>query len=140
LKIKKLISNKFGFAALLYNGTVISWGDIMGKKPMSDNKKEKIKDIVATSQAFAAHTENDSVYTWGNISFGGDKNDSELEFIELIVGSTGAFAAKIKSGYFINRSNEQGNILIWGDKDSLQEAEDNLKQLDVKSNLLNLLN
>jgi hypothetical protein len=141
LKIRKMISNKFGFAALLYDGTVISWGDLMRKRPILDtDKEEKIKDIVATSQAFAAHTKKDSVYTWGNIAFGGDKNDDELKCIELIAGSTGAFAVKLKPGSLIRKSNGQGNVFIWGDEDSLQEAEDNLKQLDVKSNLLNLLN
>jgi len=129
MNIKKLISNEFGFAAILADYSVLTWGHQSLKLPKHAITKEKVKDIVATSKAFAAHTEYDSAYSWGPFDFGGDKNDDELRYIECIVGSVGAFAIKIKHGHFVRRSNEKGDIIIWGDGDSVSEAEENLKQL-----------
>merc|ERR1711959_853609 len=96
-------------------------------------ESDKVKNIVANSEAFAAHTVNGCVYCSGNPDFGGDKNDGELMFIENVVGSTSAFAAKRMNEYhFISKEQGQqiiGDIIIWGDRSSIEEAEENLIKL-----------
>lgn len=63
-----------GFAALLADGTVITWGDAARGGDSSKVQKQlrNVKEIQGTDYAFAAILADGSVVTWGDPGSGGD--------------------------------------------------------------------
>ena len=64
------------FAAILENGSVITWGDetFGGDSSTVQHQPKAVQQIQATATSFAAILKDGSVVTWGNPSCGGDSS------------------------------------------------------------------
>ena len=74
------------FAAILGNGTVVSWGDPMegGDSSAVHEQLKHVKAVQATCAAFAAIKEDGSVVTWGEFSVGGDSQAVQSELRDIV--------------------------------------------------------
>ena len=66
------------FAAVLADGSVVTWGGGSGIMQVQD-KLKKVQQIRATHHAFAAILADGSVVTWGNGFCGGDSSQVQQE-------------------------------------------------------------
>ena len=107
--VANIYATQTSFAALLSNGNVISWGDLL-RMQTSLNKVQSsltnVKNIVSTEYAFAALKNDGTVVTWGDSTVGGDSSSvaSQLTNIVSITANRYAFAA-LKS---------DGTVVTWG--------------------------
>ena len=64
------------FAAILRDGSAVTWGFPLGGSDTSDVRDElrNVKQVRGTSSAFAAILQDGSVVTWGFPRFGGDSS------------------------------------------------------------------
>ena len=69
------------FAAILGDGSVVTWGDSRsgGDSSAVQGQLRNVQHIQASYSAFAAVLENGSVVTWGGSTFGGDSKAVEDE-------------------------------------------------------------
>jgi alpha-tubulin suppressor-like RCC1 family protein len=98
------------FAALRYDGTVVTWGDVEAANSSAvANELTNVKDIFHNDFAFVALKEDGSVVAWGDPIRGGDISQisQQLINVEKIYATTSAFAA-LKS---------DGSVITWGDPD-----------------------
>ena len=128
--VKAIYSTESAFAALKEDGSVVTWGDIVGGggmavvdisgniiKDVSDKLKSGVKTIYSNAGSFAALKEDGSVITWGSIYSGGDKAVCDMD--ENIIKDV---AEQLKSGVkTIYRSSnafaalkEDGSVVTWG--------------------------
>ena len=86
-------TNEFAFAALKFNGSVVTWGyTLYGGSPSSAvlaNLTSGVKRIFSTDYAFAALKNNGSVVTWGLGSTGGNSSEvsNNLTDVKYIAGA-----------------------------------------------------
>ena len=76
--MRKIYSTRAGaFAALLGNGTVVSWGHSFfgGNNSGVQDQLQNVLEISASSGAFAARLQSGRVVTWGNPTLGGDSQE-----------------------------------------------------------------
>jgi len=110
--VKMIYSNEKAFAALKYDNTVSTWGNLIdgGDSSKVSSQLVDIYEIYHTFCAFAALTKNGTVITWGEPLSGGcsDKIKNKLYDIEYIVSIRHTFCAL--------RKDKQ--IIIWGYGDS----------------------
>lgn len=99
--VQDMVGNNFGFAALLADKTVVSWGYCVELNELHDVDK-----VYATSFSFAAILANKSVVTWGCKHYGGDSEDVEDDLVNVshIYSNEGSFAAILESG----------RLVVWG--------------------------
>ena len=101
------LSNDGAFAAILGDGSVVTWGSPgCGSDSSSvQHQLQGVKYIAATAQSFAALLQDGSVVTWGR-DWGGDSSavQAQLCHVQQIHGSDHAFAA-IK---------DDGSVVTWG--------------------------
>ena len=113
--VQEIASNVHAFAAILTDGSVVSWG---GSGPYSSRncggdssevqeKLRNVKKVAATSQAFAAILADGSVVTWGEPTAGGDSSrvQGRLKNVKDIQATHSAFAALLADG----------SVASWGD-------------------------
>ena len=73
----EIVSNQMAFAALKFDGSVITWGSSFyggDYSQLTKGLQSGVKHIYATSTAFAALKEDGSVITWGSALDGGYSN------------------------------------------------------------------
>ncbi|OLQ01444.1 E3 ubiquitin-protein ligase HERC2 [Symbiodinium microadriaticum] len=99
------------FAALLGDGSVVTWGNACYGSNSEDVQEQlkNVQQIQASGQAFAAILRDGSVVTWGHAGFGGDSSavQDQLRDVQQIQASEGAFAAILGDG----------SVVTWGDSD-----------------------
>ena len=85
------------FAALLGDGSVVTWGygAIGGDSSVVQDQLRDVQQIQASNGAFAAILGDGSVVTWGNAFHGGDSSavQDQLRDVQKIQASYMAFAA-----------------------------------------------
>ena len=71
--VKQIQAATAAFAAILEDGSVVTWGDrsFGGDSSSVQDQLRCVQQIQATGMAFAAILEDGSVVTWGNAVFGG---------------------------------------------------------------------
>ena len=88
-------SNRSAFAALLGDGSVVTWGDAAGGGDSSalQDQPKNVQHIQATLSAFPAFLGDGSVVTWGLASDGGDCTavQGQLQNVQQIQASAGRF-------------------------------------------------
>ena len=96
------------FAAILADGSVVTWGDLKsgGNSPKVKDRLKGVRQIQATGGAFAAILENGSIVTWGDPAYGGDCSEvqHQLADVQQIQATGGAFAAILVDG----------SVITWG--------------------------
>ena len=97
------------FAALLSDGSVVTWGNAGcgGDSSAVQHQLRDVQQIQASFGAFAAIRGDGSVVTWGNAGRGGDSGaaQDQLKNVQQIQASGAAFAA-IRG---------DGSVVTWGD-------------------------
>ena len=70
-------ATKEAFAAILANGSVVTWGHpgCGGDSSEVQEQLRNVKQVQATRSAFAAILANGSVVTWGHPGCGGDSSE-----------------------------------------------------------------
>jgi hypothetical protein len=116
-KICKVATTDYAFAAVLGNGSVVSWGKhhFGSDSSLVQHRLKKVKDISATRVAFCALLEDGTVVTWGHPEAGGidESADSSrvqdsLQNVKTVYPNGYAFAALL----------ENGTVVPWGEIDS----------------------
>ncbi|MFZ6862298.1 hypothetical protein ACO0K7_06660 [Undibacterium sp. Ji67W] len=107
--VTNIYATETSFAALLSNGSVVSWGDLarMGDSLNAvQSSLTNVKSISNTEYAFAALKNDGSVVTWGDPIVGGDSSAvaSQLKNVVAITANKYAFAALTSSG----------TVVTWG--------------------------
>ena len=79
-------SNEFAYAALLEDGSVVSWGHYPhgGDSSYYQDQLKNVQFIAATSMAFCAITNDGQVVTWGRYDEGGDSRAIQSQLSSLI--------------------------------------------------------
>ena len=99
-----------GFAALRFDGSVVTWGEQEDGGDSSAVSEEleagSVTRIIASHRAFAAVKSGGEVVTWGNEDYGGDSSAVQelLKDVQSITATAGAFAA-LKA---------DGSVVTWG--------------------------
>ena len=96
------------FAAILANGSVVTWGAARygGDSSAAQGRLNSVQQIQASSRAFAAILGDGSVATWGDATSGGDNSNvqDQLKNVQQIQASSNAFAA----------TTADGSVVTWG--------------------------
>ncbi len=72
--VKEVVSTVSGYAALKYDGSVVTWGDVEGFSKVADKLSSGVVKIISNGLSFAALKEDGSVVTWGLPVCGGDSS------------------------------------------------------------------
>ncbi|OLP78416.1 putative E3 ubiquitin-protein ligase HERC2 [Symbiodinium microadriaticum] len=100
------------FAALLGDGSVVTWGrpESGGDSSAVQEQLKDVQQIQASSSAFAAVLGDGSVVAWGEHDYGGDSSgvQQQLQNVQQIQACYGAFAAILGDG----------SVVTWGDRDA----------------------
>lgn len=112
--VDTIFENPFAFAAVLDNGSVVTWGDYLNGGNSSNVIFDSgVKSIFSTNGAFAAILQgSDKVVAWGDSNKGGYLHPSLLDGngdnkATSIVGTRQAFAAL----------RPDGSVVTWGHED-----------------------
>ena len=112
----QLQASKYGglfdaFAAVLGDGTVVSWGHAAygGDSSAVRDQLRDVQQIQASDGAFAAILGDGSVVTWGRADLGGDSSavEDQLRDVQQIQTSRNAFAAVLGDGSVVTWGSEQ---------------------------------
>ncbi|MCL1037404.1 Ig-like domain-containing protein [Shewanella submarina] len=106
--VADVISGEYSHAALMTDGTVVSWGDA-AKGADSSAVQAQLTGVVSianTDWAYAAIKGDGTVVAWGNSLYGGDASavQADLTDVTRVFANTVAFAA-LKS---------DGSLVTWG--------------------------
>ena len=85
--------NRFGFAAVKSNGSVVTWGGSYyggDSSGVAANLTSGVTTIYSTDGAFAAVKSDGSVITWGDSYAGGDSSGvaANLVNVDIVFGTT----------------------------------------------------
>ena len=107
--VQQICATHNAFAAILTDGTVVTWGDPKtgGDSSRVQGQLRNVLKICATHCAFAAILADGSVVTWGHPKTGGDSSrvQDQLKQVQQICGTGSAFAAILADG----------RVVTWGD-------------------------
>ena len=109
--VQQVQGSNAAFAALLADGTVVTWGDeLYGALPWDvefEALLQNVQELQSTKSAFAAILRDGSVQTWGEVATGGSSSavKDELNKVCRIESTKRAFAA----------IREDGRVITWGD-------------------------
>ena len=107
VRILAITSREAAFAAILCDGSVVTWGNANGgdSSAVQDQLKD-VQHIQASGGAFAAILGDGSVVTWGSADCGGDSRavQHQLRKVQHIQASHPAFAAILADG----------SVVTWG--------------------------
>ena len=110
--VQEVQASQHAFAALLSDGSVVSWGltAFGGSSKPVDKLLKDVRQVQATRYAFAALLANGSVVTWGNEEYGGDSSHVEhrLKDVLQIQANHFAFAAILADG----------SVVTWGERNN----------------------
>ena len=97
-EVKTIVSTDKAFAALLKDGSVITWGDssaggdsssVSSKLIMGETNSSAVTSLSSSSGAFSAVKADGSVVTWGNSDLGGDSSGIDFS-ANKVQGMSGA--------------------------------------------------
>ena len=115
--VQQIEATQHAFAAILADGSVITWGDPEsgGDSSTVESQLRDVQQIEATQHAFAAILADGSVITWGDPESGGDSStvESQLRDVQQIEATQHAFAAILADG----------SVITWGDPESVVTAQ-----------------
>ena len=108
--VQTVVANKWAFAAVKIDGSVVTWG--LGQwggdsSRVAAQLSNGVQTVVGNDMAFAAVKEGGSVVTWGDEDNGGDSSEVAEELsrgVHTVVASGDAFAA-VK---------DDGSVVTWG--------------------------
>ena len=105
-----LFDGQAAFAAILGNGSVVTWGshDCGGDCSNVQDRLKHVEHIASTSGAFAALLRDGSVVAWGDLRYGGDCStcQDQLCNVQEICGSKYSFSAL----------RADGTVVAWGSR------------------------
>eukprot|EP00439_Symbiodinium_sp_Y106_P030429 s6148_g3.t1 len=126
-------STLFSFAALLGDGSVVTWGDAAfgGDNSAVQGQLKNVQRIQASAYAFAAILGDGSVVAWGEASRGGDCSSvqCQLKNVQQIQTSGDAFAAILSNGSVVT----WGDAGRGGDSSAVQDQLDNVQQIQASA-------
>ncbi|OLP80286.1 E3 ubiquitin-protein ligase HERC2 [Symbiodinium microadriaticum] len=119
------------FAAILGDGSVITWSDADdgGDHSVVREQLKNVQQVQASSFAFAAILGDGSVVTWGHVYYGGDSSAvrQQLRDVQRIQASNGAFAAILGDGSVVT----WGNAADGGDSSAVQDQLRDVQQIQA---------
>ena len=119
------------FAALLGDGSVVTWGKAGagGDNSAVQDQLRDVQRIQASSWAFAAILGDGSVITWGRSDYGGVSSavQDQLRDVQQIQASVGAFAAILGDGSVIT----WGRSDYGGDSSAVQDQLRDVQRIQV---------
>ncbi|OLQ14728.1 putative E3 ubiquitin-protein ligase HERC1 [Symbiodinium microadriaticum] len=125
----QLQSSRGAFAAILGDGSVVTWGlpSYGGDSSAVQEQLKNVQKIQATDRAFAAVLGDGSVVTWGDADFGGDSRAAQdkLKNVQQIHGTAAAFAALSGDGCVVT----WGDVDFGGDSSAVQHQLKSVKQI-----------
>ena len=97
--------NEEAFAAILGDGSVVTWGD----SSVVRERLKNVQQIQTTMYAFAAILDDGSVVTWGDAESGGDSSvvREQLKNVQQIQATLHAFAAILGDGSVVTWGNAE---------------------------------
>ena len=108
---QRVHGNTGAFAAILADGSVITWGDGNdgGDSRAVQDQLRNVREIHATGRAFAAILADGAVVTWGDAECGGvsAQVQEQLQNVQQIHGTKSAFAALSARGSLVTWGNPQ---------------------------------
>ena len=118
--VQQIQATHAAFAAILADGSVVTWGDARfgGDSSAVRDQLKGVQQVQATSAAFAAILEDGSVVTWADARFGGDSSavQDQLRGVQQIQATSTAFAAILDNGSVVT----WGNARFGGDSSAVQ--------------------
>ena len=97
--MQQIQANRFAFAAIRADGSVITWGHSRNGGDSTDvqDQLRNVQQIQANRFAFAAIRADGSVITWGDSKFGGDSISvqDQSKNVQYIKGCEGAGTQKL---------------------------------------------
>ncbi|CAK9052010.1 Putative E3 ubiquitin-protein ligase HERC2 [Durusdinium trenchii] len=109
--VVKLCATSSAVAALLADGSVVTWGEgfFGGDSSAVQAQLDGVVDLCSSTGAFAARRSDGRVVAWGSEEFGGDCSHVQDQLIDIIdlCASLSAFAALTSSG----------TVVLWGDEE-----------------------
>ena len=136
--VQKIRANGSAFAAILDDGSVVTWGraDSGGDSSAVQDLLKNLQQIHASEglcsgrAAFAAILADETVVTWGNVEAGGDSSavQDQLRNVQQIQASNTAFAAILGNGSVVTWRADSG-----GDSSAVQELLKNVQQIQSNS-------
>ncbi|OLP99176.1 hypothetical protein AK812_SmicGene18269 [Symbiodinium microadriaticum] len=119
------------FAAILGDGSVVTWGDADGGGNSShvQGQLKDVQQIKATMNAFAAILGDGSVVTWGSADSGGDSSavQDQLKDVQQIQATNNAFAAILGDGSVVT----WGSSAAGGDSRAVQDQLVGVQQIQA---------
>ena len=103
------------FAALLKNGTVVTWGDAKSGADSSQvsDRLRNVQQLHATHGAFVSLLADGSVVTWGDPALGGQlPQEYETMQVQELTASMDSFAAVLATGAVISWGKETMKVDI----------------------------
>ena len=119
------------FAAILGDGSVVSWGraDFGGDSSAARNQLKNVQQIQASDAAFAAILVDGSVVTWGHANAGGDSSAvrDQLRNVQQVQSADEAFAAILGDGSVVS----WGRAGFGGDSSAVRDQLKNVRQIQT---------
>ena len=83
--VQQIQATSCAFAAILADGSVVTWGHAEGGGNSSDvqDQLKGVQQIQATRRAFAAILADGSVVTWGDPVSGGNSSEVQAQFANV---------------------------------------------------------
>ncbi|CAE7943562.1 ADS3 [Symbiodinium sp. KB8] len=126
-----LASTERGFAALLSDGSVVTWGhaDDGGDSSSVKDQLRTVQQIQSTNRAFAAILADGAVATWGHAGCGGDSSSVKelLKDVQHIEATHEAFAAILSDRSVVT----WGSAGWGGDSSSVQDQLKAVHQIEA---------
>ncbi|OLQ14301.1 hypothetical protein AK812_SmicGene1588 [Symbiodinium microadriaticum] len=121
------------FAAILGDGSVVTWGDAAcgGDSSAVQDQLKNVQQIQASYSAFAAVLGDGSLVTWGKAEFGVDSSavQDQLKNVQQVQASSGAFAAILGDGSVVT----WGVAVCGGDSSTVQDQLKNVQQIQASN-------
>ena len=135
---KQIQASHRAFAAVLVDGSVVTWGDadFGGDSSTVQNQLKNVQRVQATQGdcggAFAAILADGSVVTWGDAGYGGDSSavQNQLKNVQQVQAARGdcggAFAAILADGSVVTWGHP-----VRGDSSRVQDQLKNVQQIQA---------
>ena len=128
-KCSKFEPPQSAFAAILADGSVVTWGKSKsgGDSSTVQDQLKDVRQIQGTASSFAAILANGSVVSWGNKHHGGDSSQVQHQLTDVlqIHATEAAFAAILADG----------SVVTWGSPscggESSARSQDQLRNVQI---------
>ena len=116
--MKSVASTRYAFAALLKDGSIVSWGDkdarVMDKKTRKALANGEFVSITSSRYGFAALADDGSVVSWGSTgSAANSKYPIDTSSVEEEL--SGGVVEVFSTGYSFAALKDDGSVVAWGD-------------------------